>query len=126
MLAAEAVTAGKLLKSETIAAEQIVPLMVSQDHTILRVNVNFSTVRTRAGCQRRIGVTMATFPLVHILPISLPTDDIVWVIYHRIKLEPDVFEFISKCLTTMRPVMFSQLCVVFEILSENVLEIVVE
>ena len=126
MVAAEAVTAGKFLKSETITAEQIVSLMVSKDHTILRVDVNFPTVRTRAGCQRRIGVTMATFPLVHVLPISLPTDDIVGVIYHRIELEPDVFEFISKCLTTMRPVVFSQLCVVFKILPENVLEIVVK
>ena len=96
MVAAEAVTAGKLLKSETIAAEQIVPLMVSQDHTILRVNVNFSTVRTRAGCQRRVAVTMATLPLVHVHPISLSTDDIVTVIYHRVEREPVVPEFIPK------------------------------
>ena len=96
MLAAEAVTAGKLLKSETIAAEQFVPLMVSQDHTILRVNVNYSTVRTRAGCQRRVAVTMATLPLVHVHPISLSTDDIVTVIYHRVEREPVVPEFIPK------------------------------
>ena len=104
---AETITAGKFLQSETIAAKKFLALMVSKNCTVLRVNVNFSTVGTRASCQRWVGVSMATFFFIGIHPISLSTDNVVAVIYHCIVFEVGVPEFVPKCLAALSLVVLS-------------------